>query len=159
MTKKRRFDKGTTAVEFALVLPLFLFLVFSIEEFGRYFFAEHTLQFATREGARLACVGGTLMGANGQPLSRESSVILKIQQCLSPAINPGQVSINIYPVTSTYGNPQNWNNTDNSGTGGQYMRVTTQYTFTFLIPQIGALFPGGVELMQAQCTYRNELFN
>ncbi len=159
MAEKRRFEKGTTVVELALVLPLFLLLIFSVEEYGRYFFTQHTLQFATREGTRLGCVGGTLTGNNGQALSREASIVLKIQECLSSAVDPGQVSINIYPVTATYGNPQNWNQMDNSGTGGQYMRVTTQYTFTFIIPLVSAFFPGGVQLLQAESTYRNEQFN
>ena len=52
--------RGATAVEFALVLPLFVLLLFGIIDFGRYFFVQHTVQFATREGTRLALVGGTL---------------------------------------------------------------------------------------------------
>ena len=53
--------RGATMVEFAMVLPVFVLLLFGIIEFGRYFFVQHTLQFATREGTRLALVGGTLV--------------------------------------------------------------------------------------------------
>ena len=59
--------RGATLVEFAMVLPVFVLLLFGIIEFGRYFFVQHTLQFATREGTRLALVGGTLADANGNP--------------------------------------------------------------------------------------------
>jgi hypothetical protein len=70
--------RGATIVEFAMVLPVFVLLLFGIIEFGRYFFVQHTLQFATREGTRLALVGGTLVDANGNPLSRTMPVSLLI---------------------------------------------------------------------------------
>ncbi len=47
-------------MEFALTLPIFIILVIGIIEFGWYFFVQHTLQYATREGMRLALVGRTL---------------------------------------------------------------------------------------------------
>ena len=54
--------RGATAVEFALVLPIFVLLLMGIIDFGRYYFVQHTVQYATREGTRLGLVGGTLMG-------------------------------------------------------------------------------------------------
>ena len=50
-------------MEFALTLPVFFILVIGIIEFGWYFFVQHTLQYATREGMRLALVGRTLNGS------------------------------------------------------------------------------------------------
>lgn len=47
-----RRDSGAAAVEFALVVPLLLLLVFGIVEFGRAYNAQVTLQHAVREGAR-----------------------------------------------------------------------------------------------------------
>ena len=57
LQRRKGNEQGATAVEFALVLPIFLLLTFAIIDFGRYFFVEHTLQYATREGMRLALVG------------------------------------------------------------------------------------------------------
>lgn len=45
---------GVAAVEFALVVPLFLLLVFGIIEFGRALMVQQVLVNASREGARLA---------------------------------------------------------------------------------------------------------
>jgi hypothetical protein len=70
----RSHERGGALVEFALVLPAFFVMMLSIMDFGLYFFVQHTLQFATREGARLALVGGTLTDASGNPLSREASI-------------------------------------------------------------------------------------
>lgn len=59
----RRNQRGSTAVEFALVLPAFLLLVFGVIEFGRVMWADNTLRHAVQEGARCAalncCAAGT----------------------------------------------------------------------------------------------------
>lgn len=49
--------RGTASVEFALVLPLLLSLLFAIIEFGFIFKDQLSLQQAAREGARVAAVG------------------------------------------------------------------------------------------------------
>ena len=156
-----RNDKGATAVEFALVLPIFLLLIFGIIDFGWYFFVEHTLQYATREGMRLALVGKTLKDGNGNPMSREDSIKKTIRDN-ALAVDSSSLSIYIYPVNSDYTDPLNWkdpNTLPNAGGAGQYMRVRTQYTYTFMMPFIGAFFPGGTIIVEAQGTYRNELFD
>jgi len=50
-------DRGAAAVEFALVLPLLLLVLFGIIDFGRALNAQITLTQAAREGARLAALG------------------------------------------------------------------------------------------------------
>lgn len=50
-------DGGAAAVEFALVLVLFLTLVFGIIQYGYYFLQANSAEHAAREGARLAAVG------------------------------------------------------------------------------------------------------
>jgi Flp pilus assembly protein TadG len=49
-------EKGAVAVEFALVLPIFLVLVLGIFEFGRAFNIQVSLSEAARESARYAAV-------------------------------------------------------------------------------------------------------
>ncbi len=50
-------DGGAVAVEFALVLVLFLTLVFAIIQYGYYFYQLQGASAGTREGARLAALG------------------------------------------------------------------------------------------------------
>lgn len=52
-----RDDDGAVAVEFALVLILFLTLVFGVVQYGYYFFQLQGASAGTREGARLAALG------------------------------------------------------------------------------------------------------
>ncbi|MGO9079968.1 MAG: TadE/TadG family type IV pilus assembly protein [Streptosporangiaceae bacterium] len=50
-------ERGAAAVEFALLLPVLLLLIFGMIDFGRALNAQITLTQAAREGARLAAVG------------------------------------------------------------------------------------------------------
>lgn len=50
-------DRGAAAVEFALVLPLLLVLLFGVIDFGRLLNAQIMLTEAAREGARAAAMG------------------------------------------------------------------------------------------------------
>ena len=50
-------ERGAAAVEFALLLPVLLLLVFGIVDFGRALNAQITLTQAAREGVRLAALG------------------------------------------------------------------------------------------------------
>jgi len=141
-----------------MVLPVFALLLFGIIDFGRYFFVQHTIQFATREGTRLALVGGTLSDNAGNPLDRTASIIQKIQDKASVAVNPAAVSISIFPIAAGYSDPTGWQGQQNAGGPGDYMRVRTTYTYVFLTPFIGDFFTAGMKTVQAEATYRNELF-
>ncbi|MBA7508123.1 hypothetical protein ES705_00043 [subsurface metagenome] len=49
-------EKGASAVEFALILPILIMLVFGIVQFGIAFNNYITITHAAREGARIAAV-------------------------------------------------------------------------------------------------------
>lgn len=53
---KKGGERGASLVEFAVVVPLFLLLVFGTIEAGWYFAEQVEIRNATREGARLAVV-------------------------------------------------------------------------------------------------------
>ena len=50
-------DSGATALEFAIVVPVLLLLLFGMIEFGFVFQTQLALTHAAREGARMAAVG------------------------------------------------------------------------------------------------------
>ena len=51
-------EDGAAAVEFALIVGLLAMLVFGMMEYGLAFWQLQSLRAATREGARVAAVGG-----------------------------------------------------------------------------------------------------
>jgi Flp pilus assembly protein TadG len=55
---KLRREEGAAAVEFALIVGLLAMLIFGMMEYGLAFWQVQSLRAATREGARVAAVGG-----------------------------------------------------------------------------------------------------
>src|SRR5258708_19290597 len=109
-------DRGAAVVEFALLLPLLLLLLFGIIDFGRALNAQITITQAAREGARL--------DALNQP-----NVVSRTQ---AAAVGLSGVSVTV--VTSC-----------RPGAGpGDNADVKVSYPFTFVTP-IGAIasFFGG----------------
>ena len=56
MTTRRRRESGQSMVELALVLPIFLMLIFGVFDLSRVVWANSALAHASREAARLAIV-------------------------------------------------------------------------------------------------------
>ena len=68
--RRLRQEDGAQLVEFALVLPLLLFVVLGIAEFGIIFQRYEVVTNAAREGARLAVLPGYIGGGGGCISSR-----------------------------------------------------------------------------------------
>jgi hypothetical protein len=82
--KRRRSTRfGTTAVETALVLPVFLMFVFGMVEFGRAVFVQHVINSACRKAARMGSTTGNTTAA----------VKAKTLQILGSAINTTAVQV------------------------------------------------------------------
>lgn len=62
--RRRGRDSGAAAVEFALVLPLLLLILFGIIDFGRMLNAQITINEAAREGARAMALFDQTAGGN-----------------------------------------------------------------------------------------------
>jgi len=57
MRKRGRSERGAAAVEFALILPLFIMVIFGLIQFGFYFWTAETANSSAREVARRMAVG------------------------------------------------------------------------------------------------------
>ena len=104
-------DRGAVAVEFALLLPLLLLIVFGIIDFGRALNAQITLTQAAREGVRVASVGGT-----------SAAVTTRTQNAALPLLTPVAVTVTTCAI--------------NAGVGVD-AKVVASYIFTFITP-VGA---------------------
>ena len=86
---RQRGERGAAAVEFALVLPLLLVLVFGIVEFSIAYNHKQGLHAAAREGARLAAL----------PQSPETDVTDKVRDALSGVLNSDEITAATITVT------------------------------------------------------------
>lgn len=80
-TRKRR--RGTTTVELAFVLPVFILFVYGIIEFGHTQMVNNLLNSATRNAARLGAVEGTT----------SSDIEARIRQIVGSGFNSESVEI------------------------------------------------------------------
>ena len=110
-TGRGRGERGQSLVEFAMVVPLLLLLVFAIIDFGRAFDSWITVTSAAREGARVGAVGAD-----------QATIISKVDQAASD-LDQSKLTVN---VTNAQGAP------------GSTVSVQVNYAFSFITP-IGGL--------------------
>ena len=121
-----RDDSGAALVEFALVAPLLLLMVFGIFEFGRVWNVYQTMTDAAREGARRIAV------ANGQGWT-------VIEPAVRDALALGVMDPAVATITP---GPQSFAaNNAGDGTPGSQARVDITYDYTFnILGNIPTLF-------------------
>ena len=114
LKKFRQGEHGQALVEMALVLPIFLLLLFGVMEMGRVGYAYITVSNAARAGVRTATVGGT---------------DLEIREAIlnaSPSLDSAKLSIQISPDES-------------HRESGQGVTVQVSYPVQLIIPVISNL--------------------
>jgi len=71
-------ERGVAIVEFAIILPVLLLLVFGIIQFGFIFNGQITLTSAVREGARFAVVGNNEGDVKDKVIKSSTALLLKV---------------------------------------------------------------------------------
>lgn len=89
MGGRRARDRGASAVEFAIVLPLLLLVIAGIVDFGRALFTQVILTNAAREGVRAAIYTVSSPAPTPGPTERASLA--------APAISPLNVTVSGCP--------------------------------------------------------------
>ena len=94
-------DRGATAVEFALLLPVLLLLVFAIIDLGRALNAQITLTQAAREGVRLAALSQPNVVSRTQAAATGlSGVTVTVTACPSGSGPSSDATVQVsYPFT------------------------------------------------------------
>jgi Flp pilus assembly protein TadG len=105
-------EGGQALVEFALVAPIFLLVLFAIVDFGMAFNGWITVTNAAREGARLGTVGASAADIEQRVLDTADT------------LDPNDLTVT---VTNAQGPP------------GESVVVTVQYDYSLMIPLAGLL--------------------
>ena len=90
----RRNEKGAAIVEFALVVPLLLLLLWGIVDIGRAFYTLNNLASAVREGARSAAVMSTPPDLSANATLIKSTVTTAFMP-IGPALRPESVFVTL----------------------------------------------------------------
>ena len=129
MLRKLRGERGASAVEFGLVIPILLILVLGIVEFGHAFQVQGTLSAAAREGARAMAL------RNDQ--AQAKAAVRDAASALDPDIVDSQITIT--PAACP------------TGTTNQNVRLTITYPMPFLTDFFGAsITMSGTGVMRCQ---------
>jgi Flp pilus assembly protein TadG len=142
---------GQALIEFALVLPVFVVMLFGVVDAGRYVYMNSVLSQAAREGARVAAVeaswigstdascgavGGPVCPANAAAL--QADALAAANRMVAPFGNIGSLYISCDPVGSAP--TGSWTTgtscTTTSGITGNVVSVRVLLTFTPLTPVI-----------------------
>ncbi len=136
-------QKGAAAVEFAIVLPLLLLLLFGIIEFSLLLYNKAMLTNASREGARLGVVyaiGKGLDGSFGTADDTTHSTKAEIEQTViayakNHLITFGSDILDTSDIILTAAT--------STGSAGDILTVTVNYKYDFLVfPDISQLVGG-----------------
>ena len=158
LLRRLRHDRrGTTALEFAIIGPLFLLLIFAILENALILWSQAVLDNATRDAARLTLTGQSQSGGTSFPtalcqgisaLMTCTSLQYRIQTgssfgSMSSTVNTSKFSS--YPTAISGGGP------------GSYVLVQVIYNRHFIIPWVGQLMSSnGVTQILATAAFENE---
>ena len=122
---RRRGERGQSLVEFALLLPILLILLFAIVDFGMGFHAYITVTNSAREGARLGAVHPPL-NVSSSPCNGKSSLNKCIEDRVRATADLADQSTKM-TVTITNAN----------GQSGQSVVVKADYQYNLITPLAG----------------------
>ena len=138
MDIKAKRQEGASAVEFAIILPLLLILVFGIIEFSILFYDKAMITNASREGARVGIVYRYQDGGPNHPDDTEIASAI-VQYCQDHLITFGSGTLTIPASGRTGDSP------------GDSLTVTVNYDYNFLVfdsllSLVGGSFLNGISL-------------
>jgi hypothetical protein len=127
-------QSGSSAIEFALVLPVLIVLLFGIVEFGVLFYDKAMITNASREGARLgvvhvAAAGCTAEGNKCHPLNSE--ITKRVNDYLGVTAGVSSLLISFGAASSLPSTSVEL--PDGDDFPGQRLRVTVSYEYGWLL--------------------------
>jgi PKD repeat protein len=138
-------SRGQSLVEFALILPVFLFLLLSAIDFGRLFFTYIQINNAAREGAAFGAISPADCG--GSPCLASSGIATKARQETNAQAQRGEGTV---AVSATCANSAGTALACSLATGGggpgNTITVSVSEPFTFVTPLINGLFNNNLRL-------------
>lgn len=144
--------RGATVVEFALVAPFVLLLVFAVLEFSVLFFTTLSMQYAVREAARYGITGRGDKDPTGAGSPYQA--VLQVMRNSSAGMYD-----KVSPVITVNGTKYATSGSYNSGMFGgpdDIVVIRVDCTWKFVTPLVSALFKDGKYTFAVAATMKNE---
>jgi Flp pilus assembly protein TadG len=152
--RDERDQRGAVVVEFALIVPMLLLIVFGILDFGYMLNRTTIASNASRDGARTASLDGSYADICTTVKSELSDAGIFVPTACTATTGKTIIKIDCKKVDNT---PCNASNTtyDTLAVSGATAVVTVTYTYTYITPLIGQMF-GGTEVFTQTTQMRVE---
>ncbi|AKU20341.1 TadE/TadG family type IV pilus assembly protein [Massilia sp. NR 4-1] len=153
-------QQGAAAVEFGIIVALYIFILLCIVELGLLFFVNLTLQHAVREGARYAITGQRNADPNTANQQRYLAIVQQIRNASMGYFDP--VVKNIV-ITVNNGTPTAYDKSSAYvpgmfGAAGDIVVFRLDCNWSLMTPFWKGQFTGGVYAFSVAATMRNEAF-
>jgi Flp pilus assembly protein TadG len=123
--QRKNGEKGQALAEFALLVPIFLILLFAIVDFGMGFYSWITVTNSAREGARLGAVHPPVDVASSPCFGKGS-----LEQCIyDRVLDSADLADEATKMTVTITNAQ--------GQSGESVAVKVDYQYDLITPLAG----------------------
>ena len=150
-------EGGQSLVEFALIFPIFVLMLFGLIDMGRAVYANNTLSQAAREATRLAAAQASWIGipnaqeptcnTAGGPVCPLTPGVLKAN--VDAAANRMAVGLGVLPdaqiymrcdLASSVAPTGNWTgSTCTNNAAGNLVSIRIEYTHTMITPIVGQI--------------------
>ena len=145
--------RGTTALEFALIGPVFILLLFLMIETAWQLAVDLALNIGAIAGSRYAVTGAGLAAG-----TRDSTILSTIASASGGILNPANLTL----TTQAYGSPASYASggsaAASTGSSGQLVVYTVTYTQSFLTPLPATILGYGSITHTAKLIVQNENF-
>lgn len=128
--RKQKRESGQAMVEFALIIPIFIIILFAVIDFGNLLSTNIAVTNAAREGAREGIICASEAGFSSQVESKVRSS--------APDLKPSNLTVSA---------------TKTGSSGNQDVVVTLEYVVEPLTP-VGMLFWGSGYCVKGSCTMK-----
>lgn len=147
--RKAASTRGSSIIEFAVVVPAFFLLLFALLDFSRLFYVQLTLQNAVRQAGRYAITGNHMADPNhpGQNLSRVNSII-QVAQNAAQGLDVAAIQ-----VSSLDGGQ------GSAGGPGDTVTISLTTNQKLMTGLVAGFFKNGTYTFTVSVSFRNESFS
>lgn len=163
MRKGKRQHKGLTTIEFAIIAPVFIFLVFSTVDMCTALWVNLTMQYAVREGARYSVTGQSSLDPTTADTSNQQRYLAVVEAIKGSSMGVYQLVSPVYTITINGTESGTFDDSSSYTAGmfgveGDIVVIKIHCSWPLMTPFMDAIFTDGKYSFDVAATMKNEAF-